>query len=182
MTRRFGTIFPVIALFFLAAVIPAKGLAMELQSPAFEDREKIPKQYAMPDAGGQNTSIPLSWSEAPPETKSFALTIIDPHPVAKNWIHWMVINIPHRVVSLEMNASGKKMPEGAVELKNSFGSLGYGGPQPPVGSGTHPYVITVYALKTDGLDPDQITSLEAFQQAIKGKVLGKAFITGYYGK
>ena len=180
--KWFGGVFPAVALLVFSFAISAKASAMELRSGAFEDREKIPAQYAMPEAGGKNASIPLSWSGPPPNTKSFALTIIDPHPVAKNWIHWMVINIPSRAVSLDVNASGRNMPPGALELKNSFGSSGYGGPQPPKGSGDHPYVITLYALKAEALDPKTIDSLEAFQQAIKGKVLGKASITGYFGK
>ncbi|MBM4273517.1 MAG: YbhB/YbcL family Raf kinase inhibitor-like protein [Deltaproteobacteria bacterium] len=155
---------------------------MKLASSAFSDGGKIPQKYVMPGAGGKNVSLPLSWSGAPPGTKAFALSVVDPHPVARNWVHWLVINLPPEAASLEEGASMKKMPPGAAELKNSFGDLGYGGPQPPRGTGDHPYVVTLYALNVPQLDLPVSTSLTAFQKALEGKVLAQASITGYYGR
>ncbi len=155
---------------------------MEISSSAFKDGEKIPIQYVMPGAGGKNLSIPLAWKNVPPGTKSFALSVVDPHPVAQNWVHWLVINIPSSVTMLEEGASRKKMPAGSVELKNSFGDIGYGGPQPPKGTGDHPYVVTLYALNVEKLDVGTSTSLSAFKKPIEGKVIGTASITGKYGR
>jgi len=153
---------------------------MEIFSSAFKDGEKIPIQHAMVGAGGKNLSIPLTWKNVPPGTKSFALSMVDPHPVAQNWVHWMVINIPANVSSLEEGASKKKMPAGAVELRNSFGETGYGGPQPPKGSGEHPYVTTLYALNVEKLDLGVNTSLSAFKKALEGRIIQSASITGKY--
>jgi hypothetical protein len=158
------------------------GAAMEILSTAFKDGEKIPIQYVMPGAGGKNISIPLAWKNVPAGTKSFCLSIVDPHPVAQNWVHWLVINIPSQITSIEEGASKKKMPQGSVELKNSFGEIGYGGPQPPKGTGDHPYVVTLYALNVEKLDLGVNTSLSAFKKAIEGKVIGSASITGKYGR
>ena len=155
---------------------------MKLTSTAFTDGGKIPVSHVMPGAGGKNISLPLSWTDAPAGTKSFALSIVDPHPVARNWVHWLVINIPPDVHSLEAGASGKKMPPGALELQNSFGEPGYGGPQPPRGTGDHPYVATIYALSVPHLDLAGHTTLAAFQQALEGKVLASASTTGYFGR
>lgn len=153
---------------------------MEIQSTAFEDGGKIPIQYVMVDAGGKNLSIPLSWKNVPPGTKSLALSIVDPHPVAQNWVHWLLINIPANTTSLEEGASGKRMPPGTMELKNSFGQMGYGGPQPPKGSGEHPYVMTLYALNVERIDLGSNPSLSAFKKALDGKVIQSASITGKY--
>jgi len=158
------------------------GDNMEITSTAFKDGEKIPIQYVMPGAGGKNISVPLSWKNVPAGTKSFALSMVDPHPVAQNWVHWLVINLPANVAFLEEGASRKKMPPGSVELKNSFGDTGYGGPQPPKGTGDHPYVFTLYALKVDKLELGASTSLSAFNKALEGKTLGSATITGKYGR
>ena len=158
------------------------GSVMEISSAAFKDGDKIPIQYVMPGAGGRNISIPLAWKDVPPGTKSFCLSIVDPHPVAQNWVHWLVINIPAQATSIEEGASGKKMPKGSVELKNSFGEIGYGGPQPPKGTGDHPYVVTLYALSVEKLDLGTTTSLSAFKKAVEGKVIGSATITGKYGR
>lgn len=155
---------------------------MEISSAAFKDGGKIPMQYVMPGAGGKNISLPLSWKNIPAGTKSFALSMIDPHPVAQNWVHWLVINIPASVSSLAEGASPKKMPAGSIELKNSFGDIGYGGPQPPKGTGDHPYVITIYALNMEKLNLNVNTSLAQFKKALEGNVIESASITGKYGR
>ena len=155
---------------------------MEISSTAFKDGEKIPIQYVMPGAGGKNVSVPLAWKNAPAGTKSFALSMVDPHPVAQNWVHWLVIHVPPQAASLEEGASKKKMPAGSMELKNSFGDVGYGGPQPPKGTGDHPYVFTLYALSVDKLNLGVDTSLSAFKKALEGKILGSVSITGKYGR
>jgi Raf kinase inhibitor-like YbhB/YbcL family protein len=158
------------------------GGAMEISSSAFKDGGKIPIQYVMPGAGGKNISIPLAWKNTPAGTKSFALSMVDPHPVAQNWVHWFVINIPPNVTTIEEGASTKKMPAGSKELKNSFGDIGYGGPEPPKGTGDHPYVVTLYALSVEKMDLGMNTSLSAFKKALEGKVIGSASITGKYGR
>jgi len=153
---------------------------MEISSTAFKDGGTIPVKYVMVAAGGKNVSIPLAWKNAPPETKSFALSIVDPHPVAQNWVHWFVINIPASAASLPEGASRKNMPSGSAELKNSFGDAGYGGPQPPRGSGKHPYVVTLYALSVEKLDLATGVSLASFKKALEGKVIQSSSITGNY--
>jgi Raf kinase inhibitor-like YbhB/YbcL family protein len=158
------------------------GETMEISSSAFKDGEKIPIQYVMPGAGGKNISIPLAWKNVPAGTKSFCLSIVDIHPIAQNWVHWLVINIPPQVTSIEEGASKKKMPKGSVEPRNSWGDIGYGGPQPPKGTGDHPYVVTLYALNVEKLDLGANTSLSAFKKGIEGKVIGSASLTGKYGR
>jgi Raf kinase inhibitor-like YbhB/YbcL family protein len=154
---------------------------MRISSSAFQDGKPIPTKYAYPGvAGGKNISFPLSWTEPPPETKSLALSIVDPHPVAKNWIHWFVINIPHSVSTLAEGASGKAMPPGSRELYNTYGALGYGGPEPPKGSGPHPYEVTLYALNVEALDLAANSSLSAFRKALEGKIIASAKITGIF--
>jgi len=179
---RWLCLFFTIALFVFQHKYVWGGSNMEISSTAFKDGEKIPIQYVMPGAGGKNVSVPLSWKNVPQGTKSFALSMVDPHPVAQNWVHWLVINVPANATSLEEGASGKKMPLGSVELKNSFGDIGYGGPQPPKGTGDHPYVFTLYALKVEKLDIGTNTSLSAFKKILEGKTLGSATITGKYGR
>jgi Raf kinase inhibitor-like YbhB/YbcL family protein len=155
---------------------------LQLSSPAFRDGADMPQVYARFAAGGRNVSIPLHWTGTPQGVKSFALSIVDLHPVARKWVHWLVINIPPDVTSLPEGASGKSMPRGAVEIKNSFGDVGYGGPQPPKGTGAHQYLVTVYALRDAGLDLKADATLADFQSAIRAKVLGEASITGLFGK
>ena len=170
------------------AVIAEAGAKFKLHSTVFEDGKSIPTKYAYTYIpGGKNISVPLSWSGAPAETKSFALAIVDLHPIANNWVHWFVINIPTRlpdgqenVTSLPESASTKNMPSGSKELYNSFSELGYGGPGPPKGSGAHKYEITLYALKVDKIELSENASLTAFKKAVEGKVVATAKIIGVY--
>ena len=159
-----------------------EGGAMELNSTAFANEGKMPIKSVMKAIGGQNLSPPFTWSEPPTGTRSFALSIIDPHPVAKNWVHWLVINIPSTTTALDEGASDSRMPTGTVELQNSFGLTGYGGPQPPKGTGDHPYVCTIYALDVAELTLPIKTSLDAFKRALEGHILAGATITGMYGQ
>jgi Raf kinase inhibitor-like YbhB/YbcL family protein len=92
----------------------------------------------------------------------------------------MVINIPPDVSALSEGASGKNMPPGSIEIRNSFGEAGYGGPQPPKGTGPHAYVITIYSLKDAGLDLKPNATLADFQNAIKAKTLDEASLTGFF--
>ncbi len=179
---RFFSCLMVMGLVMLTVGPITGGPPMQLTCPAFPDGGKIPPVYVMPGAGGQNRSLPLTWSGAPTGTQSFALSMVDPHPVARNWVHWLVINLPAWVTSLEEGASGRAMPKGAVELNNSWGKAGYGGPQPPPGTGDHPYVVTLYALSVPALDLKPNTDLAGFTKALQGKILAQASITGYYGR
>ena len=181
-TSRILCLFLLVVVFIFQHGYVKGGNSMEMTPVAFKDGEKIPIQSVMPGAGGKNISVPLSWKNAPPGTKSFALSMVDPHPVAQNWVHWLVINIPANVTSIDEEASRKKMPTGLVELKNSFGDIGYGGPQPPKGTGDHPYVFTLYALRVEKLDLGANTSLSTFKKALEGKILESATLTGKYGR
>ena len=154
---------------------------MELYSDGFEDGGFIPLKFAMMAVpGGGNISFPLRWRALPPGVASLALLVVDPHPVARNWIHWMVLNMPPGTSDLAEGASGSGMPPGSMEKRNSFGKEGYGGPQPPPGSGKHPYVTTLYALDVEDIEIEETPDLAAFESALKGHVLAAAKLTGFF--
>lgn len=81
----------------------------------------------MKKIGGQNISPQISWFDIPKHTKSFILVCYDIHPIANNWIHWIVVDIPKEQTSFNEGASGSiALP--SKELTNSFGFAGWGGP------------------------------------------------------
>jgi hypothetical protein len=154
---------------------------MRSSSSAFGEGKPIPTKFAYQGVtGGKNISPPVTWEDAPKETQSFALSMVDPHPVAKNWIHWLVVNIPKDVHALREGASPEAMPPGSRELYNSYGKLGYGGPEPPKGSGPHPYVTTVFALDVASIDLPANSSLNAFNNLIDKHLLSSAKFTGLF--
>jgi Raf kinase inhibitor-like YbhB/YbcL family protein len=149
---------------------------------SYSDKSPIPTKFAYRSVvGGKNVSPGFTWADPPITTKSFAVSIIDPHPVAKNWIHWFLINVPFRERKLVEGASRtNSLPAGTKELMNSFSELGYGGPAPPPGSGQHHYVATLYALNVESLNLGVDTSLRKFQNAIEGNVIAEAIVTGTF--
>lgn len=152
-----------------------------LHSPAFDVGGPIPARLASHGvAGGENLSPPLEWEEEPEGTGSLALVCVDRHPIAHNWVHWLVVDIPPGVHALGEGASGWKMPQGSLELRSSFGRPGYGGPQPPPGSGAHHYEFTLYALSAKHLGLTAGSDSEDFEEALMGKVLAEARTTGVF--
>jgi Raf kinase inhibitor-like YbhB/YbcL family protein len=166
--------------FLLAMATPAAKFA--LSSAAFGDGKAIPTRHATKGvAGGQNVSPPLSWANLPEGTSSLAVACIDRHPIANNWVHWLVINIPASVKVLPEGASRTTMlPTGAKELENTFGTTGWEGPLPPRGSGTHQYEFLLYALTVENLKLPVNTNLASFNKGIEGKVLATAKVVGTY--
>jgi hypothetical protein len=151
-----------------------------LNSRNFKDGNAIPLKFTKA-FGGENISPQLAWKNPPAGTKSYVITCIDIHPVAQNWVHWITINIPANVSSIDEDASCGSMPKGAKELNNSFKAKGWGGPRPPAGTGVHQYVFTIYALdKAVVKTRVKLLSEEKLLRLLKGKILGKASIIGTY--
>lgn len=144
---------------------------MVLSSSAFEDAQEIPQRHGKKIA---NVSPQLSWKDAPPGTRSFALSVVDRHPVAGNYVHWLVVDVDAGVTSLKEGASGATMPAGSREVRP------YAGPFPP--SGTHDYEFTLYALGADRLDLPRKVSLDAFTSAVEPHVLATAKLVGRFTK
>lgn len=104
-------------------------------------------------AGGEDVSPHLTWSGAPAETKSYAVTVYDPDaPTASGFWHWAAFNIPASVTELASNASKDGMPAGTIQLKNDAGAVGYVGAAPPGGHGTHHYWTVVHAVDVEKLE------------------------------
>ena len=69
------------------------------------------------------------------------------------------------------------MPDGAVELKNDGGTVGYIGAAPPAGHGPHRYFVVVHALDAEsiGVGADATPAVLGFTMA--GHILGRAILT-----
>jgi len=133
---------------------------------------------------GAGTSPQISWTDPPPGTQSFAVTIYDPDaPAGAGWWHWMVFNIPATVHSLAAgagNEGSKDLPAGAGQGRNDFGLSLYSGPCPPVGDHAHHYEITVYAVKVARLPLDNTASGAAVSSQLRSNTLATAKIVGRY--
>ena len=57
----------------LISLLPINAFAIEINSPAFKDGEKIPKKYGCKYNGGKNISIPINFSNVPNDAQSIVL-------------------------------------------------------------------------------------------------------------
>jgi Raf kinase inhibitor-like YbhB/YbcL family protein len=129
---------------------------------------------------GKNSSPALSWSGAPQNTKSFAVTLFDPDaPTGHGFWHWTLFDLPASTKELPAGA-GNRPPDGAVQVKNDWGTSGYGGPCPPSGS-THRYVLTVWALNVEHLQSQADTSPAKVAAELRTHTLGMAQMTLRFG-
>ncbi|PIF45378.1 hypothetical protein CLU96_2382 [Chryseobacterium sp. 52] len=133
---------------------------------------------------GDNRSPQLSWKNAPEGTKSFAITMYDPDaPTGSGFWHWVVFDIPAGTNELATNAGDAKLnllPKGSIQSITDYGIKGFGGPCPPEGHGSHRYIITVYALKTDKLGLSENTTPPIAGFNLWSQTLAKASIIAYY--
>jgi Raf kinase inhibitor-like YbhB/YbcL family protein len=155
------------------------AVTMKAKSSAFDHNGSIPSKYT---CEGNDVSPPLSWSDAPKGTKSFALIVDDPDapdPSApkRTWVHWVVFDIPATTTELAEGAASK-LPNGAKTGVNDWKKASYGGPCPPIGR--HRYFHKVYALDTT-LALDQPTKAD-LEKAMQGHVLAQAELIGTYEK
>lgn len=157
---------------------------MHVESPAYADLSTMPARFATTQVtGGRGVSVPLEWGDEPAGTRSFLIEMVDHHPVARGWVHWLVADVPGSVHAIPEGASGTPaMPAGALELPNTGGRNGWGGMQPPVGSGVHDYEITVLALDVGHLGVNPGASLAETHAFAEGHVLGSARLVGRFGR
>jgi Raf kinase inhibitor-like YbhB/YbcL family protein len=172
----------------VAAAAPIHAAAFKLESPTIKPGATLTDAQVFNGFGcsGKNVSPALKWSDAPKDTKSFAVTVYDPDaPTGSGWWHWVVYNIPASANGLPEGAGtadGKGLPAGSAQGRTDFGAPGFGGACPPQGDKPHRYIFTVYALKTDKLEvpPDGTAALVGFM--INANKLGQASFTAKYGR
>lgn len=156
---------------------------MKVFCPALMSGKYFPTKCARREVkGGQNVSPPLVWTDIPRGVTSFAIAMVDRHPNANDWVHWLVANIPPATREIRERASRVRdeMPPGALEFRNSFGDIGYGGPQPPRGSGAHVYEITLYALSIEAIELGPYATLEELLEEIRPHIVTTAVTSGTF--
>jgi Raf kinase inhibitor-like YbhB/YbcL family protein len=157
-------------------------MAIQVTSTAFADGQPVPKKYT---GEGQDVSPAISWAGLPEGTKELVLICDDPDaPTAEPWVHWVIYKIPADLGGLSEGIPREarlKKPSGLFQGKNSWpkDNVGYRGPMPPPGHGTHHYYFRIYAIGAKlpvepGLDKKRVL------QEIEGHVLAEGVLMGTY--
>jgi Raf kinase inhibitor-like YbhB/YbcL family protein len=146
-------------------------MTMSLTSSSFADEGDIPDRHGKKF---DNVSPQLSWTDAPKETRSFVLAMVDTHPIARGYVHWLVVDIDATTTSLAEAAAHSAMPTGSRELRP------YTGPFPP--SGTHEYELTLYAVDVETLDLPANAGLDELKARIQDRTLAAAQVVGRFTK
>jgi Raf kinase inhibitor-like YbhB/YbcL family protein len=138
---------------------------------------------------GENISPQLVWSNAPKDTKSFALTVYDPDaPTGSGWWHWVVANIPAEYSELPANFGEKnsfklEAADKAInQIRNDFGIYSFGGPCPPQGDKPHRYIFTIHALKVEKLDLNDEATAALAGFMINANTIAKARLISTYSR
>jgi len=145
--------------------------SFRVTSPEYGEGEMIPVKYT---CDGGEESPALSFHGVPDGTVTLAVVFDDPDAPGGTYDHWLVWNIPP-----SGGIEEGSLPYGAVEGRNSAGTIGYAGPCPP--SGTHRYIVHAYALDASLLLPEG-SGREKLGDALKGHVLAEATLTGVYSR
>lgn len=141
---------------------------MILRSKDFKNEGMIPSYFTCDD---KDVSPQLSWMDPPEGTRSYALIVDDPDAPMGTWVHWLICNISPETREIPQGM----VPQGALQVKNDFGKVNYGGPCPP--SGVHRYFFKLYALNVDRLDG---INEKNFYKMVEDHKIGEAILMGRY--
>jgi Raf kinase inhibitor-like YbhB/YbcL family protein len=177
------------AVFCAIAVAPSSSNAAEgfrIESSAFEDNDLLDRKFAAKGGprkcDGENFSPPLSWSNAPAGTKSFAFIVFDSvggHGMGIE--HWVAYGIPASTTSFAEGAVNKPPSAGNyVGGTNRIKKPFYFGPCPDVGDLPHRYEFVIIATdqKPDALPAG--LDKQGMIKATSGHRLGATSIVGRY--
>ncbi|MEL6347934.1 MAG: YbhB/YbcL family Raf kinase inhibitor-like protein [Myxococcota bacterium] len=126
-----------------------------LSSSAFEAEGTIPLPHEcgapiFPNGPGENITPPLSWTDGPSETASYAIVMRDldftPDAYPDGLIHWVIYDIPADMLELSEDIDDGAEIDGGLrqgELQNTD-FFGYLGPCSPDSVNT--YEFTVHAM------------------------------------
>ncbi|MET0067703.1 MAG: YbhB/YbcL family Raf kinase inhibitor-like protein [Candidatus Thiodiazotropha sp.] len=169
-----------------ALALSATAQGFELTSQDIQAGKMMPmaQEYMGFGCEGGNLSPQLAWREAPPGTRSFAVTVYDPDaPTGSGWWHWLAYDIPADARELARNAGDTDTdiaPAGMLQHRNDYGATGFGGACPPVGDKAHRYQFKVYALDVESLEVDPQSSAALVGYMIHAHQIGVAVLEALY--
>jgi Raf kinase inhibitor-like YbhB/YbcL family protein len=160
----------------ITAIPGEPAMTFALHTTVFPPGGDIPAKHT---CSGADVSPPLSWSDPPANTQALALIMDDPDAPSGTFTHWVLYNLGAKEKELREGVpKTEQLPGGALQGRNGFGKIGYGGPCPPPGK-PHRYFFRLYAL--DGkVNLKPAAGRNELEAAIKGHVLAEAELMGRF--
>jgi phosphatidylethanolamine-binding protein (PEBP) family uncharacterized protein len=147
-----------------------------LRSPEVVEGGSLPRDYT---CDGNSDTLPLEWSGAPANTKSYAIVMYTiPSANETHW-YWVLYNIPPSVHSLVKNET-----EVGTLGNNSVNERTEYAPPCSKGSGPKLYTYTIYSLSAPpqfNVPPAKV-SRDVLLAAIKDITLDKAELNVIYSR
>jgi Raf kinase inhibitor-like YbhB/YbcL family protein len=152
-----------------------------LTSPKLQEGGFLDRHYAGPaDCGGDNVSLPLQWSNAPANTKSFAIILFDFDGRSGFGVtHWIAYGIPPNVTSLTEGEGSSPSPN-LTGGSNTRKVGTYYGPCAPAEDTPHHYIYSVYALDVPKDELPAGLTRDEFLAKVKGRLLGLVSLVSNY--
>ncbi len=122
---------------------PIQGLSKTIEFFSQSIYDEIPIKYT---CYGEDISPPLKWRNYPINSVSFVIIVFDIDAPKKNFIHWLIYDIPSFINQIPENVPKEAKLYFAKQGFNDFGKIGYNGPCPSIGK--HRYIFRIYALDT----------------------------------
>lgn len=144
----------------------------------FGNGDRIPSKYTCDD---EDISPPLKIEGVKENTAELALIMYDPDAPIGTFYHWLLYKIPRDVVELPENIPKEKITKYGVQGLNDFNDIGYGGPCPPHGHGTHRYFFLLIALR-ESVDLKPGVRVNELFDKIRGRVAGYGVLMGTYSR
>jgi Raf kinase inhibitor-like YbhB/YbcL family protein len=155
------------------------GPPFTISSSALTDLQILPAKYGCA-ATPQNVSPPISWTNTPANTQSFALLVhdLEPRPArgVQPFPHWWIWNIPATATSLpEGVANTGELADGSRQTPSQLqgATITYRSPCPPAPQ-VHHYAFDLYALDTKLDTLASGASRDDLNKAMDGHVIGHA--------
>jgi len=145
------------------------GPILQITSPAFQDKEKIPDMFT---CHGSNINPEFNIANIPPKTASLAFVMDDPDAPEGTWVHWVMYDIPPKTEKIAQNSRV------GIEGLTDFGIFRYRGPCPD-NKRVHRYSFRVYALN-DRFELNEGFIKVDLERRMKGKILAQAELIGTY--
>jgi hypothetical protein len=165
---------------FAMAQTPAPAAApFTLTSPKLQDGGFLDKHFSGPaDCGGDNVSLPLQWSNAPANTKSFAVILYD-FEGGRGFgvVHWITYGIAPDVNSLAEGEGTNPSPRltGGANMRKMATYYG-----PCASDAPHHYIYSLYALDVPKDELPGGLTRDDFLAKVKGRVLNLVSLVSKY--